>query len=281
MVRKTLDEKIMNERYAFVRGLGIDESVLDEPALGEKLYSVEVMRSSFEFFNGLELDIKRMYTICPTLLGCSREKLEPKLKFLQDELKLPKKRFSQMPEIFTYCLESMERTFAHYIEKFDGDKEKAIAMFRDATTVIGLNNDAVDKKMRKYEEAGIDFHKNYILLEIRPEKAIETKEYLANVGIYGEQTEHWYYMLLAISKAMLAPKVEYCEKEGIDWELNPRVLLLGLGTDEKIGALPRRVNMIKKSFKEGKIPSRMDYRINPTLLTYGEKYFCERLARYK
>jgi hypothetical protein len=88
-------------------------------------------------------------------------------------------------------------------------------------------------------------------------------------------------MLLTVSVPVLEAKVDYCEKEGIDWRKKPQILVLGLGDDKKEGALPRRVNMIKNEFGENPIPPELDYRAHPQILIHPDCDLKNKLKRYQ
>lgn len=279
---KTLEDEVKNARLEFLRGIGFDESITDGFGLPTTLTDVETMRSSFDFFSDLGSDIEKTYNDYPQLLAHHKESdLDPKLQFLVDEIGISRRKVARLPELFTYSLDSMCDTYQHYADEFDGNEEQAKALLRNATTIFGNDTGLIDDKIKAYKKAGIDFHRNYSLLEIRPEKAIDTKNYLTELRIQEPETGKWYYMLLAVSRKTLEPKVEYCGREGIDWKNHPEVLVLGMGTDKKLGALPRRVNMIKNSYTGTEIPSMLDYKSNPSILILPDANLRSRIERHR
>lgn len=282
MSRKKLEKILINDRHAFLEEIGLDDSIIGKFGLSESLISVEVMRNSYKFFSDLGADIQRVYKKYPRLLAHHKDtNLGPKLQFLVDEIGISRRTVARLPELFTYSLDSMRNNYQHYTKEFGENKQQAKALLRDATTIFGNDTTLIDNKMREYKKAGIDFHRNYTLLEINPKKAIDTRDYLTELEIQEPKTEKWYHMLLTVSRKTLEPKVEYYNREKIDWKIKPKVLLLGLGTDEKPGALVRRVNMIKNAFQNKPIPFKLDYKINPAILDSRDSELKNRIKKYK
>ena len=88
-------------------------------------------------------------------------------------------------------------------------------------------------------------------------------------------------MLLVVSKDTIKPKIEYCNNENIKWKKSPKVLVLGLGTEEKLGALPRRVNLIKSEFENEQLHPKLDYKENPLILEYSDNILKNKIKAYK
>ncbi len=276
-----VEEVTQTERASFLRANGLDVSILREFGMPEHLAPLETMRDSHSFFSDLGGDTKRIFRDHPQLLTLRRdERLEPKLRFLFYEIGISKRTLVRLPKLFMYSLESMWDIYQHYVLAFGGNKQQARALLRDATTLFGNDTSSIDDKIEKYRKAGIDFHRNYTLLEIIPEKAVVTHAYLTELGIEAPQRGKWYHMLLAVSKEVLQPKVAYCEQEKINWRAYPRVLILGLEIRGKPGALPRRVDIIKQAFQSTTIPPALDYRINPRTLDNPDGILRHRLGNY-
>ena len=279
-----LEQTVIAERKDFLKRVGLDEIISPSHSFLKILSDVKVMEESYNFFKRLGADPIRTFRKYPSLL-ChdANTSLEPKRKFLVDEIGLPEEKLARKTDIFTCSLSSMRKAYRYYTKKFKGDREKARALLRVATTIFGNKKKTINNKILAYERAHIDFHRNYILLEKNPRKVIATRNYLRDeVRLSENQNDMWYYMLLAIDKETLMKKTDYCEKEGIDWKKVPRILLLGLGTENEPGALVRRVNMIKETFSNIRLPESLDYKIKPQVIVdTTDSGLMIKLNRYK
>jgi hypothetical protein len=277
---KVLEQRMIDDRYTFLDQIGLDSSIVERFGLSGTLTDVATMRDSHRFFSELRSDTKKIFTEYPQLLAHNRtDDLEPKLRFLTVDVGIRVNKVKRLPELFTYALSSMKATFEHYSYVFHSSKEAQL-MFQEAPTLFGNDTDSIERKIRSYRKAGILFQRNYQLLEIRPENAIDTRTYLTSLGIKEPEKRKWYHMLLTVSRSTLQPKVDYCEQLGIDWRVYPSVLLLGLGTDRKKGALPRRVELFTQRFPDG-VPRELDYRKRPHILTdLNDTQLKNRIDRY-
>ncbi|MEA3515103.1 MAG: hypothetical protein U9R34_06490 [Nanoarchaeota archaeon] len=261
----------------------VGERKIKDTLVNNTPYIETVLDSQAFFLNELEAD-PSIFSKYPLLVSCKvEENLRPKYEFYKNEIGMKKKKIAKNPRLFTTSLDIMKDRFQHYLKMFEGNEEQTKSFFRKADTILGYDTTTIDDKIKKYKESGVDFHQNYSLLEKRPQEVIDTKEYLKEeLGILPpSKGNSWYYMLLAVSKDTIKPKIEYCNNEGIKWEKSPKVLILGLGTEENLGALPRRVELIKKEFKNQQLPSLFDYKQNPLVLTNPDKILKDRIRRYK
>ena len=275
---KPLENAVREERSEFLVSMGLDKSILSDSF---RTNSVEIMRDSYKFFSELGSNVPEIFKVHPLLLSLRRDiSLEPKLRFFLNDIGLSKNQVLKNPELFTRSIDTMVGIYIHFLDKFNENEEQVKTMFRDATTLLGNKIELIDDKIQKYTEAGIDFHQHYSLLELTPEKVIDTREYLNELRILNPENKKWYYMLLSVSRNVIKPKVEYCEREMIDWRVCPRVLVSGLGTEEVPGALPRRVEMIKNAFKGAEIPPDLNYKLNPVTLTIKDEVLRNRIRRY-
>ncbi|MEK6858091.1 MAG: hypothetical protein AABX39_05885 [Nanoarchaeota archaeon] len=275
---KPLEDAVREERSEFLVSMGLDKSILSDSF---RTNSVEIMRDSYKFFSELGSNVPEIFKVHPLLLSLRRDiSLEPKLRFFLNDIGLSKNQVLKNPELFTRSIDTMVGIYIHFLDKFNENEEQVKTMFRDATTLLGNKIELIDDKIQKYTEAGIDFHQHYSLLELTPEKVIDTREYLNELRILNPENKKWYYMLLSVSRNVIKPKVEYCEREMIDWRVCPRVLVSGLGTEEVPGALPRRVEMIKNAFKGAEIPPDLNYKLNPVTLTIKDEVLRNRIRRY-
>ncbi|MEK6858092.1 MAG: hypothetical protein AABX39_05890, partial [Nanoarchaeota archaeon] len=265
-MQKPLEESVKAERLEFLVSIGLDESVFNE--FGNKTGAdIEVMRASYEFFSELGAVVPNIFIDYPVLLGLHRDScLEPKLRFFLNDIGLSRKQISKETKLFSHSIDTMVNKYIHFLDKFNENEAQVNKMFRDNPKILGRSTEAIDEKIRKYIEAGIDFHGDYDLLEGIAEKIIDTRNYLNELGIQPSETGKSYYMLLTGSRNLLNQKVVYCEREEIDWRACPKVLILGLGTEEAPGALPRRVEMIKNAFKGAEIPPDLNYKLNPSII---------------
>ena len=209
--------------------------------------------------------------------------LRPKYNFFRNYIGMKSKKIAKTLGVFTNPLNLVYNRFLHYFKKFNWNEEQVKALFRKADSIPGYDTATIDDKIEKYDRSYIDFHQNYSLLEKNPHVVIDTRDYLKdelyilpppNNGV-------WYYMLLTVSKERIKPKVEYCNKEYIKWENAPKVLILGLGSEEELGALPRRVNLIKREFKNKKLHSLFDYKEKPLILTNPDNILKNRIKAYR
>ena len=275
---KPLEDAVREERSEFLVSMGLDKSILSDSF---RTNSVEIMGDSYKFFSELGSNVPEIFKVHPLLLSLRRDiSLEPKLRFFLNDIGLSKNQVLKNPELFTRSIDTMVGIYIHFLDKFNENEEQVKTMFRDATTLLGNKIELIDDKIQKYTEAGIDFHQHYSLLELTPEKVIDTREYLNELRILNPENKKWYYMLLSVSRNVIKPKVEYCEREMIDWRVCPRVLVSGLGTEEVPGALPRRVEMIKNAFKGAEIPPDLNYKLNPVTLTIKDEVLRNRIRRY-
>ena len=275
---KPLEDAVREERSEFLVSMGLDKSILSDSF---RTNSVEIMRDSYKFFSELGSNVPEIFKVHPLLLSLRRDiSLEPKLRFFLNDIGLSKNQVLKNPELFTRSIDTMVGIYIHFLDKFNENEEQVKTMFSDATTLLGNKIELIDDKIQKYTEAGIDFHQHYSLLELTPEKVIDTREYLNELRILNPENKKWYYMLLSVSRNVIKPKVEYCEREMIDWRVCPRVLVSGLGTEEVPGALPRRVEMIKNAFKGAEIPPDLNYKLNPVTLTIKDEVLRNRIRRY-
>jgi len=255
--------------------------------LGNSTPPIETIRDSEDFFlNELEAD-KSIFLKYPLLLSFKVEgNLRPKSEFYIDYIGIKKEKVAKSPGLFTNSLDLVKDRFLHYLKKDGWNEEQVKALFRKADSIPGYDTATIDDKIDKYDRSDIDFHQNYSLLEKKPHVVVDTKEYLGDeLHILPPSEEDpinnsSYYMLLAVSKETIKPKVTYCNNESISWEEAPRILILGLGTEEKLGALPRRVNLIKKAFQNKQLPPKLDYLKNPKVLINSDKVLKNKIKRY-
>ena len=201
--------------------------------------------------------------------------LEPKLKFLRNEIRLKDKRIANKTDLFTLSLDSMIRKY-NEISKFIGKKE-AKKMFRQSPTLLGNRVDLIKEKMIKYESEGINYKKNYALLEKKPEKVIETKKFLDEQITKINKSD--FYILLASNKEKIIEKIEYLENEEIEWYKCPKILILGIGDEIKPGAIQRRKGLIDEVFGNN-LPEKMNYKKDPKMLLYAEDKLEIRIELY-
>ena len=243
-----------------------------------------VIDSQNFFFNEVGAD-ESVFEMYPILAGFKVEgNLRPKNDFYRDFIGIKKETLAKNPRPYTYSLEVVKNRFAHYVGKFGGNEEQVKSMFKNATSTIGNDTTTIDDKIDIYDQAEIDFHYNYTLLEKDPLIVVDTKDYLGSelhILPPSENKDLWYYMLLGVSKETIKPKVKYCNRKYIKWEKAPKVLILGLGTEKRLGALPRRVNLIKKAFQNKQLPPKLDYLENPKVLISPDKILKNRIRIYK
>ena len=252
--------------------------------LGNSTPPIETIRDSEDFFlNELEAD-ESIFLKYPILLSFKVEgNLKPKSDFYIDYIGMKKKKIAKNPGLFTNSLDLVKDRFQHYLMKFGGNEEQVKSLFRKADSIPGYDTTTIDNKIDIYDKSNINFHQNYSLLEKNPHVVVDTKEYLKDeLYILPPANKNaWYYMLLAVSKETIRPKVKYCDYEFIPWEKEPRILVLGLGTEEKLGALPRRVGLIKRAFEDGDLPPRLNYKENPSILNYSDNMLKNKIKRYR
>ena len=243
-----------------------------------------VLDSQDFFLNELEAD-PSIFSKYPLLLSCKVEgNLRPKSEFYIDYIGMTKEKVAKNPGLFTASLDVVKDRFQHYLKMFEGNEEQTKALFRRADSIPGYDTTTIDNKIKRYKEADADFHQNYSLLEKNPQEVVDTKEYLKDeLGILppSDNKNSWYYMLLSVSKETIKAKVEYCNNENIKWKKSPKVLILGLGTEENLGALPRRVNLISRDFENEQLPPKLDYKENPKILSYSDNMIKDKIKRYK
>jgi len=247
--------------------------------------SDEIFINSMDFFlNEVGAD-ESIFSKYP-LLGTFKVEgdLRPKYNFFRNYIGMKSKKIAKTLGVFTNPLDLVYNRFLHYFKKFNWNEEQVKALFRKADSIPGYDTATIDDKIDKYERSNIDFHQNYSLLEKDPLIVIDTRDYLKDELFIlppHEGMDLWYYMLLTISKETIKPKVEYCNYESIPWENAPKVLILGLGTKKQLGALPRRVKLIKKEFKNKKLHSLFDYKEKPLILTNPDNILKNRIKAYR
>jgi len=275
------DAKSLEERVRFMNEHGLDNVGGEGFGITRVLTDIETMRGSYDFFVGLGADPKRIYNAYPSLITHRPDTLRPKMDFLVDEIGLPVKKIARKPDLFTYSLDCLRATFEHYARLL-GDSNVARRMLRAVPSVFGNNVQTIDRKIRVYNETGIDFHLNYTLLEKSPEKVIDTMLYLRDdLKISEPETnKKGYYMLLSIDRETLKRKVDYCNADGIKWKNHPTILIMGLGTGDNPGALVRRPELIKSAFVGTALPYQLDYRNRPRILEASDEVLKERIGKY-
>ncbi len=255
-----------DEVVRFLAKRQLDPSIADRMDVLHLHANVDVMTAVYLFFEELGSDVGKTFRSYPGLFVFNTDTLDAKQAFLADEIGLRRTAMARLPELFTYSVESMRETCGHYAGRFDGDREQAKALLRTAPALFGYDTGVVDHKMDEFGGAGIDFRRNPVLLELKPGKVIDTRDYLTELGVEVPEVGKWYHMLLAVSREKLRPKVEYCNQEGIRWKSYPKVLILGIGTEDKPGELRKKVDMIKRASRNGKLPERLDYMSRPEVL---------------
>ena len=279
--RCILKEEERESRIKFLSDLGL-EKCLSGFGIAKSVADREVMKDSYDFFESIGANPIKIFKKYPLFLTFGRKKtLEPKLYFLENEMGILRKRIAKLPRLFTRSIDYFKNFYNHYLITF-GDELKVKNMIKSTPNLFNYNTKKIDQKIQVYNEVGINFHKNYVLLLIDPNNAIEARDYLKEELKIKEPGESaiWFYMILTSKKTYLESKVRYCEKEGINWMLAPKVLVLGLGTEEKPGALVRRVGMIKNAFGDRELPWNLNYKENPLVLERPDGEIIEKIENY-
>ena len=104
--KRTLDDKVLDERLAFLNKLGINVEDSNTKWSDNYLPSIDTMWSSYHFFDKLGADPKKVFKKRLKLLSMDSEKcLEPKLKFLRNEIGLKESRIANKTDLFTLSLD--------------------------------------------------------------------------------------------------------------------------------------------------------------------------------
>lgn len=278
-----LDKDELERRKGYLRSKGIDV-ILFKGRFSKEDYlpSVEDLTSNYEFFTDLckdtNIDPKEIYRKCPQVISFNVEdNLNNKLSFLTQQLRIPTKKIAKKPRVLTNSMEKMQRIY-DLLTKTLKSKEKAKKVLRGAITLLGNDVETIKGKLKIYTQEDIPFERNYSVLEKDPKKVIGTRDYLEKE--LGIPQNNYPPILLSVDADTLRKKIKANQKYKVPWRDYPSVLVLSVSEGKNEGTLERRINIIESNFPLG-VPSKLDYQLNPKMLTLSEDKLRARIKSYK
>ncbi|MEM3113378.1 MAG: sigma factor-like helix-turn-helix DNA-binding protein [Candidatus Pacearchaeota archaeon] len=275
--RKTnLEESVLNERKTFAKSLGLDDLIFNKIRRNNYVPDTYTLKDSYYFFLEIGADAVKELTKRPILATLDRNVvLNPKREFFK-KIGIPERKTAKNPEVYMNGLNKMSLIYEN-LSKYLGSKEKAVKILSNAITIFGNEWNYIKNKLEIYDKEKISYIKNPSLLEKKPKSVIETRDYLEKrlkLTCYSQK-------LLGINKNPIKKKIKYLNRKKIKWRKYPNILILGIGTKEKPGALIRRIKMISDAFPNKDYPDTLDYINKPSILTQPDKIIKIRIKNAK